>query len=178
MLATIDIAVPTHVLMTWGVMVLLVGLALVVRRKLVGRGVGRLQSVFEIFMESLCSLIREIVRAAPEPYVPLVGTLFLFVFASNLMGMLPRPITSPTADPSIPAALAAIVFLAVPFYGIRSQGIRAYLRGCGSVDPADVERDVTEHIESELEGLLRRAHLERIVHPVVIELDPGLHDQD
>jgi F-type H+-transporting ATPase subunit a len=35
---------------------------------------------------------------------------------------------SPTADFSTTAALAVIVFLSVPFYGIRAQGLRGYLR--------------------------------------------------
>ena len=35
---------------------------------------------------------------------------------------------SPTADFSTTAALAVIVFLAVPFYGIRARGFRGYLR--------------------------------------------------
>jgi F-type H+-transporting ATPase subunit a len=119
--------VPEEVIMTWAVMGLLIALAGVVKFQIGRRGVGRFQNVFELFMESLCSLIREIVRADPSPYVPLAGTLFLFVFASNLWGMIPG-MSSPTADISVTAALAVIVFLAVPFYGIRSKGLVDYLK--------------------------------------------------
>ncbi len=127
-LAALSVAgVPESVLMSWVVMLLLVAVAVVLKLRMRERALGKLQSAFELFMESLCSLIREIVRSAPEPYVPLVGTLFLFVFASNLIGMVP-PLKSPTGDVSVTAALAAIVFLAVPFYGVRTKGLRAYLR--------------------------------------------------
>ena len=119
--------VPKSALMTWCVMALLIVVAAVVNARLRGRGVGRLQSVFELFTESLCSLIREIVRSDPAPYVPLTATLFLFVFISNLLGMLPG-MESPTSDLSVTAALAAVVFLAVPFYGIRAKGVRSYLK--------------------------------------------------
>jgi F-type H+-transporting ATPase subunit a len=130
-----SVGISTGVLMSWDVMAVLIVLALIVKGRLTGRGVGKLQSVFELFMESLCSLIREIVRSDPAPYVPLAGTLFLFVFVSNLVGMFPPPFSSPTGDLSVTAALAAVVFLAVPFYGIRARGLRNYLRGYVQPNP-------------------------------------------
>jgi F-type H+-transporting ATPase subunit a len=77
--------------------------------------------------EMLCGLIREIVRADPGPYLPLAGTLFVFVLISNLVGMVPG-LSSPTADLSVTAALAAVVLLSVPVYGIRSRGWGRYLK--------------------------------------------------
>ncbi|MCK4374130.1 MAG: F0F1 ATP synthase subunit A [Candidatus Brocadiae bacterium] len=122
------IALPTSILMTWGAMGVLVVLSLVVRSRLAARGVGKLQSFFELFMEALCSLIREIVRTEPGPYVPLIGTLFLFVLVANLFGMVPG-LRSPTEDLSVTAALAAVVFVAVPVYGVRARGWRNYFKG-------------------------------------------------
>jgi F-type H+-transporting ATPase subunit a len=118
---------PKPVIMTWAVMLLLIALGGVVRYQIGRRGVERFQNVFELFMEYLCDLIREIVRAEPGPYVPLAGTLFLFIFASNLWGMIPG-MESPTADISVTAALAVLVFLAVPFYGVRAKGMLGYLK--------------------------------------------------
>jgi len=73
------------------------------------------------------ALIREIVRSDPAPYVPLTATLFLFVFTSNLVGMVPG-LSSPTSDLGVTAGLAVLVFLSVPFYGIRARGAGHYLR--------------------------------------------------
>ena len=80
---------PQSTVTTWGVMVALAVVGLVLRSRLSERSPGRVQSVFEMFMEMLCGLIREIVRSDPGPYVPLVGTLFLFALVSNLVGMVP-----------------------------------------------------------------------------------------
>jgi len=114
--------------MTWGVMLWLLALGLLVRHRLKDRKVDWLQNISEMFMETLCGLIREIVRSDPAPYVPLVGTLFIFVFVSNLVGMVPG-LSSPTGYLSVTAALAVVVLLSVPFYGIRAKGLRGYLKG-------------------------------------------------
>lgn len=121
------LAIPKSTLTTWGVMALLLLLCLVVRRQLRAKGIGRLQNVLELFMEQLCAIIRDIVGADPKPYVPLAGGLFLFVFTANLAGMIPG-LSSPTADLSVTTALAVVVFLSVPFYGIGARGIRSHFR--------------------------------------------------
>jgi F-type H+-transporting ATPase subunit a len=63
----------------------------------------------------------------PQPYTPLLVTLALFIGVANLLGLAPG-MRSPTADFSTTAALAVLVFVAVPYYGIRAQGLRGYLR--------------------------------------------------
>jgi len=108
-------------------MTALVLLSLIIRRRLREDAPGRLQNVLELFMEQLCRLIREIVRTDPQPYVPLTATLFIFVFVSNLVGMIPG-LSSPTADLGVTAGLALIVFLSVPLYGIGARGVRRYLQ--------------------------------------------------
>jgi len=121
------VTLPLSVVTTWGVMALLVGFALWLRPRLREPGIGPLENLCELFMEQLCALIREIVHADPTPYVPFAGTLFIFVFTANLVGMIPG-LSSPTADLSVTSALAVLVFLSVPFYGIRAKGVRRYLQ--------------------------------------------------
>jgi len=111
---------------TWGLMAALVLLALFVRRQVGTAGLGPLENLFEMVMDALRSLIREIVHSDPDPYVPLVATLFIFVFVSNLVGTIPG-LASPTGDIGVTAGLAAVVFLSVPFYGIRARGTRAFM---------------------------------------------------
>jgi len=121
------ITLPESVWTTWGVMVLLLVLSILLGRCLRREGLEPLQNAFELFMEQLCSLIREIVHGDPRPYVPFIGTLFVFVFVSNLVGMIPG-LSSPTADISVTAGLAFLVFLSVPYYGIRARGVKRYIR--------------------------------------------------
>jgi len=119
--------IPKSAWSTWGVMAVLAVLSCAVTRRLRTEAPGKLQSFFELLVEQLCKLTREIARTDPEPYVPLVGTLFVFVFVANLVGMVPG-LSSPTADLSVTAGLAIVVFLAVPFYGVRARGFGRYLK--------------------------------------------------
>ncbi len=59
--------------------------------------------------------------------LPFVGTLWLFILVSNLLGLIPG-LSSPTRDLSVTGALAAMVFVAVHIYGVRACGWKAYLR--------------------------------------------------
>ncbi len=119
--------VPASAKATWGVMAFLLCLCLVPAGMLRKQRMTRLRNALELFMEQICALIRDIVRSDPAPYVPLAGTLFLFVFFANLVGTIPG-LKSPTSDISVTAALAAIVFFSVPFYGIASRGLRNYMK--------------------------------------------------
>jgi F-type H+-transporting ATPase subunit a len=104
---------------------ILVGLALLVRF-----GAGRFpawQTVAEFIVEHLEGIMRDMFARDPVPYTPLVVTLALFIGTSNLLGLVPG-LRAPTADFSTTAALAVLVFLAVPFYGIRARGVRGYLK--------------------------------------------------
>lgn len=104
----------------------LIAFALVARIGLVRRAT-RWQIVAEMIVEHFEGVMRDMLNCDPAPYTPLVATLALFIGTANLFGMLPG-MHSPTADFSTTAALAAVVFLAVPFYGIRSRGLGGYLK--------------------------------------------------
>ncbi|MCD6672905.1 MAG: F0F1 ATP synthase subunit A [Burkholderiaceae bacterium] len=113
---------------TWIVMALLVGAALLVRRSLrVEPPIGRAQLLFEALIEFVLDQIRDIARQEPRRYLPFVGTLFLFILASNVLGVVPG-FRSPTGSLTTTAALALAVFLAVPAFGISQVGPRRYLR--------------------------------------------------
>ncbi len=81
----------------------------------------------ELIVEHFEDLMRDMFERDPRPYTPLIVTLALFIGAANLLGLVPG-LHSPTADFSATAALAVVVFFAVPFYGIRARGVRGYLR--------------------------------------------------
>lgn len=86
------------------------------------------QIVIETYVGWIRSMVGEIMEEEPTPYAPLIGTLILFVGVCNLLTLIPvvRP---PTADLSTTVALALVVFLAVPAYGIWRRGLWGYLGG-------------------------------------------------
>lgn len=78
-------------------------------------------------MEGICRQIEEVSQQDPGPYLPFIGTLFLFILTSNLLAIVPG-FAPPTGSLSTTIALASCVFIAVPIYGIRSAGLIGYLR--------------------------------------------------
>lgn len=109
---------------------LIVSAVLILFALLVRAGMQRLsgwQIAAEFLVEHFEGIMRDMFGSDPRRYTPLVVTLALFIGLSNLIGLLPG-LRSPTGDFSTTAALAVIVFLAVPFYGIRARGVKAYLK--------------------------------------------------
>ena len=113
---------------TWAIMfVLAFGSWLVTRRLVINGPVSRWQSLLEIIVTGLETQIAEVGMAKPERYIPFLGTIFLFVGMASICTILPG-YDPPTASLSTTVALAISVFVAVPVFGIRAEGIGAYLR--------------------------------------------------
>ena len=81
----------------------------------------RLQSVAELSYEFVANMVRDNVGTAGMKYFPFVFTLFMFVLALNMLGMLPYSFTV-TSHIIVTFALAAIVILTVIVYGIMRHG--------------------------------------------------------
>jgi len=123
-------AIPGQVIASWAIIAALLAGALLLRSRLRAQSPGKLQLLVELLEEKLAGLVRDIVRSDPEPYIPLAQAIFVFIFAANVVGMLPLlDRYSPSADLAVAAALAVVVFVAVPVYGIRAKGLRKYLAG-------------------------------------------------
>lgn len=127
------IPVSNAVATTWAIMAFLaVGSWLSTRRLRIHP--GRWQTVLEILVETIRNQISQILQRDATPFVPLIGTLFIFLVVANLVVVVPGT-TPPTAHVETPAALAAIVFLSVQYFGIRSRGIWGYLKSYAKPNP-------------------------------------------
>jgi F-type H+-transporting ATPase subunit a len=116
------------ILFTWLVMGILVGGSwLITRRLTTDRTISRGQNLLEVVVLAIQTQIREVGADEPDRYLPFVGTLFLFVALSNTLALVPG-YRAPTGSLSTTTALALTVFVAVPVYGLRRRGLRAYLR--------------------------------------------------
>ena len=116
--------ITSTIIYTWIVMALLIGVSFAITRGLTIRG-RRGQSVLEMIVEWVLDTIQDITKTDPFPMLPLVGTLALFLLVANTISIIPG-MSAPTKDISTTSALAVIVFFAVPFYGIRKKGAKAY----------------------------------------------------
>jgi F-type H+-transporting ATPase subunit a len=109
---------------------------------------NRIQTAVEV----LFGLMRDNITRGNMPdamarrWFPFIGTLFLFIWWSNLIGYIPLPTNSQetfnvfgahipdfalyaaTANISVPLALALVVFIAFNYTGIKAQGFVGYVK--------------------------------------------------
>lgn len=119
------IPITRPVVTTWGIMLVLTCACWLLTRRLQPRP-DRAQTTLEVIVSGILGQIENIVRRDATPLLPLIGTLFIFLVAANLSGVLPGT-QAPTARLETPAALALIVFLSVHYFGVRAQGFLGYL---------------------------------------------------
>ena len=99
---------------TWMIMALLViGSHFITRNLSTDRTVSRWQNLMEVIVSGIRSEIGDMVKEGVDTYFPFVGTLFLFILASNLFTFIPGYV-APTSSLTTTAALAIAVFFAVP----------------------------------------------------------------
>jgi F-type H+-transporting ATPase subunit a len=95
---------------------------------------GPLQTALEGVVASIQDAVAAVAPVQAARLVPFIGSLWIFLVLANLSGIVPG-VHSPTRDLSATAALAILVFLSVHWFGIRDQGLRAYLRHYLSPSP-------------------------------------------
>ena len=119
------LAITRPVVTTWAIVAVLTLGSWLATRRLALRP-GRHQAAVELIVTGIMGQIEDVIRKSPRPFLPLLGTLFIFLVSANLSGVLPG-VEAPTGKLETPAALALIVFVAVHFFGVRGQGLFGYL---------------------------------------------------
>lgn len=113
---------------TWGLMLLMtLGAWLVTRKLNDDLHISRWQHILEVITLGIKTQIEEVGLLQARKYIAFIGSLFLFILVSNLLVIFPG-YEPPTGSLSTTTALALCVFIAVPLFGIREQGIRGYLK--------------------------------------------------
>ena len=116
------------IVFTWGLMlVLAVGSKLVTRKLSMDLQRSRWQSLLEIIVTGIEKQIKDVGLREPRKYLDFLGTLFLFVALASFCNIIPG-YEPPTGSLSTTTALALCVFVAVPLFGIREQGLGGYLK--------------------------------------------------
>ena len=126
-----NLPIPEHVVM--GLLVLLVAtiFALWVRARLSVERPGASQQIAELLLKNplgfgITDVLEENAGHDWKKYVPVVGSVSIFVLLANLFGAFPF-LKSPTANVSVPLACAVITFLYFNWQGVRHHGIGGYL---------------------------------------------------
>ena len=87
---------------------------------------GPLQNFVEVIVSGLADFVEGILGLEGRPFVPYIGTLFLYIWISNLIGILPF-FKAPTSSINTTLALALCTFLYVQYTALRGQGPLGYL---------------------------------------------------
>ncbi len=82
----------------------------------------RLQSVAETAYEFIANMVRDAAGEDAMKFFPLIFSLFMFIFACNMLGMIPGSFTV-TSQIVVTAALAVLVFLIVLIVGFANNGL-------------------------------------------------------
>ena len=114
------------VLTTWAIMVVSGLLAWLISRSLTLQP-GPVQTVAEGVVSTIETAIAEVAPDHARQLLPFIGTLWLFLIVANLSGLIPG-VHSPTRDLSATSALAILVFFSTHWFGLRTQGLKDYLR--------------------------------------------------
>lgn len=117
---------PAYVTYTWLAMAIIIGLALIARFSLKKEAPTGIQNFFEAIVGNLESFIVDIMGPEGRHYLPLIGTLFLFILVCNLLGLIPG-FESPTSNLNTTLPLALVAFFATHYVGLKGHGI-AYIK--------------------------------------------------
>jgi F-type H+-transporting ATPase subunit a len=116
------------IVFTWGLMLVLsVGAKLITRKLSTDLKRARWQNLLEMIVTAIEKQIGEVGLHDPKKYIGFLGTLFLFLAMASLCTVIPG-YEPPTGSLSTTVALALCVFVAVPFFGVKEQGIGGYLK--------------------------------------------------
>ncbi len=161
------VPVSLPVVTTWVIMVLLVVTCAVgLRRPRIEA--GAVQSALEIVVETIDAQLRGIIRRDASPYLPLIGTLFIYLVVANLAAVVPG-VKPPTGHIETPAALAGIVFLSAHYFGISARGplgyVKRYTRPSILLLPLNVLSEITRTF-----SLMVRLFGNMMSHEIVIAI--------
>lgn len=111
-----------HVVHSWLVMLIMIigGLFLV-------RGVQLLprnrQNFLEVVIEGLENFMVDITGPEGRAFFPFIATIFLYIFVSNLLGLIPG-FFSPTANINTTLSMAVCTFILTHVIGIKYHGVK------------------------------------------------------
>jgi len=111
------------VISTWVMMALVVAGAIFVGR--------RQPAALEMVVDFLNDMVSDVMGRPAEPYLPLLGSLTIFIAVANVIGIVPF-VVNPTRNINTPLALALIVFFSVHYFGVRAKGVLGYFKSLAS----------------------------------------------
>ncbi len=145
-----------NVIYTWVVMLFLIAISLIITRSLQTIPVGG-QNVMETLFEGMASFMQDTLGPEGKAYFPLIFTLGLYLFLSNLIGILPGAM-APTSNLNTNIGAAFTVFLATHYIGFKKSGVRYLEHFTGPImwlAPLMIPIEIISHLARPLSLSLR-----------------------
>jgi len=120
-------AIPDYLVMCVIIVALLTALSLFVRSRLSVENPGPVQILLEDVVGGLIGIMTEYMGPKGVRYLPLIGTVGLFIFTANMIGKVPG-MMSPTANINVTLGCAITVWIFYHLMGVKEQGIGSYLK--------------------------------------------------
>jgi len=119
--------IPNYMVMMLIIVTGLTALCLFVRSRLSVENPGRLQILLEDGLRALVGMMEQWIGPKGPRYLPLVGTLFVFILCSNYLGLVPG-FMAPTASINVTFGCALTIWVYYHFQGFKEQGVVNYIK--------------------------------------------------
>lgn len=120
------VPITTTVFNTWIIMIILFVLAFLISRRISVMPRGA-QNLLELVADFFYELLEETMGKEGRNYIPVVGTLFLFILLLNLSWFIPE-MKPPTTDLSTTAGFGIVTIILVQLIGIKKRGLGGYIK--------------------------------------------------
>jgi F-type H+-transporting ATPase subunit a len=132
----IEVADPLHAVPDYLVMVLIVAALLILLLGLASRKPvlvpGRRQNIAEMIIQLFDGLIVDTMGPEGRKYLPVIGTVGLFIFGCNMIGLVPG-FMSPTSKLNVTIGCALVVFFYYHAQGVKAQGLKYFKHFTGPI---------------------------------------------
>ena len=86
-----------------------------------------MQQALEAYFGFISNLVRDMIGPEGKRFIPVIGTLGVFILLSNLLGLIPI-FKSPTASVNVTFGCAVFIFIYYHAVGIRTNGLWKYIK--------------------------------------------------
>jgi F-type H+-transporting ATPase subunit a len=133
---------------------IVLGLGLLMRRKVTSGVPGKLQLFWEVLVEQVSDLAESAIGPSGRRFVGLGVTFFFFILICNWLAFIPSGdpgfLAPPTADVNLPLALALIVFFLVHYNAVKARGVGGYFKHYAqpyaALTPINIIEEITKPI--------------------------------
>ena len=122
LLAPLHIHVPDHLVFVALITLFILVIGLAIRSSLSVDNPGKLQIILEDIVTFIVGVLEGNMGPKGRNYLPLLGTIFVFILIGNLMGQIPG-LGSPTSNINVPFACAITLWLYYHWQGISANGV-------------------------------------------------------